>query len=170
MMRCAASVATSVTVGATTTAYAAGALVPYASASGASVSFGSGVSVALSGAPDNGDVFTVRATGGGADDNRNMRALGALQLKNIFDGGNTNFQSSYAELVSFIGNKTREVEVSGQAGDALLAQARQAQQEVSGVNLDEEATNLLRYQQAYQAAAKMMQIAKEMFDLLASLG
>lgn len=165
-----ASVATSVTVGATTTAYAAGALVPYASASGASVSFGSGVSVALSGAPDNGDVFTVRATGGGADDNRNMRALGALQLKNIFDGGNTNFQSSYAELVSFIGNKTREVEVSGQAGEALLAQARQAQQEVSGVNLDEEATNLLRYQQAYQAAGKVMQIASTLFDTLLALG
>ncbi|MDP3668518.1 MAG: flagellar hook-associated protein FlgK [Telluria sp.] len=166
----AASEATSVTVGATTTAYAAGALIPYAAASGASVAFGSGVSVALSGAPDNGDVFTVRATGAGADDNRNMRALGALQLKNILDGGNTNFQSSYAELVSFIGNKTREVEVNGQAGDALLAQARQAQQEVSGVNLDEEATNLLRYQQAYQAAGKVMQIASTLFDTLLALG
>ncbi len=52
----------------------------------------------------------------------------------------------------------------------MLAEVTQSLQNESGVNLDEEATNLLRYQQAYQAAAKLMQIASEMFDMLLTLG
>ncbi len=103
-------------------------------------------------------------------DNRNMRALGALQAKPILDGSTATYQGAYAELVSYVGNKTREVQVNGQAGEALLAQATASQQQVSGVNLDEEATNLLKYQQAYQAAGKVMQIASTLFDALLGLG
>lgn len=165
-----APVPVTVTVGGVATDYAAGAAIPYAAASGASVDIGNAVTVALSGTPDVGDVFTISRTATGADDNRNMRALGALQTQGIFNGGNTTLQATYAELVSFVGNKTREVQVSGKASDALLVQARNAQQEVSGVNLDEEATNLIRYQQAYQAAGKVMQIASQMFDTLIALG
>jgi flagellar hook-associated protein 1 FlgK len=73
-------------------------------------------------------------------------------------------------MVSYVGNKTREVQVNGSASEALLAQAREAQQDVSGVNLDEEAANLLKYQQAYQASGKVMQIASTLFDTLLSLG
>jgi flagellar hook-associated protein 1 FlgK len=72
--------------------------------------------------------------------------------------------------VSQIGNKTRELEVTTSAADKLLTEARTALENESGVNLDEEAANLLRYQQAYQAAAKIMQIAKEMFDMLLTIG
>jgi flagellar hook-associated protein 1 FlgK len=68
-----------------------------------------------------------------------------------------------------VGNKTREVQVNAKAGEALLAQATGAAQNVSGVNLDEEATNLLKYQQAYQAAGKVMQIAGTIFDTLLSI-
>jgi flagellar hook-associated protein 1 FlgK len=60
--------------------------------------------------------------------------------------------------------------VTTKAETNLLAQALKAQQSESGVNLDEEAANLLRYQQAYQAAGKLMQIASQLFDALLALG
>ena len=157
-----------VTSNGVSTTYVAGTPdIPYLD--GATYSFG-GTNVVISGAPVDGDVFKVAPNVGGVGDNRNMRELGALQTKNIMDGSSATFQSSYAELVSFVGNKTREAQVNGQSSDALLSQATSAQQSVSGVNLDEEASNLLRYQQAYQAAGKVMQIASTLFDTLLSLG
>jgi flagellar hook-associated protein 1 FlgK len=72
--------------------------------------------------------------------------------------------------VSAVGNQTRESEVSAKAQDSLVSEARQAQQALSGVNLDEEAANLLRYQQAYQASGKMLQIASSLFQDILDLG
>lgn len=153
--------------GVPTTYTAPAAAVPYNA--GASYRFG-GISVSLSGQPGNNDTFAIAPNSGGVGDNRNARLLGNLQSKNILDGGSATYQSAYAEMVSFVGNKTREAQVNGAASDALLAQASAAQQNVSGVNLDEEASNLLKYQQAYQAAGKVMQIASSLFDTLLSLG
>jgi flagellar hook-associated protein 1 FlgK len=62
------------------------------------------------------------------------------------------------------------VQVNGQASTSLLTQATASQQQVSGVNLDEEATNLLKYQQAYQAAGKLMQIASTLFASVLAIG
>jgi flagellar hook-associated protein 1 FlgK len=150
------------------TVYPAG-TTPIPFTAGASYAFG-GVSVTLAGAPAEGDSFTVGPNLAGAGDNRNMNLLAKIQTSNIMEGGKASLQSSYAELVSYVGNKTREVQVNSDAGDALLKQATDAQQNVSGVNLDEEAANLLRYQQAYQAAGKVMQMASSLFDVLLSLG
>ena len=136
---------------------------------GATYTFG-GVSVTMSGTPGNGDTFTIASNVGGVGDTRNIGLLGDLQTKNIFNNGSATLQSSYAQLVSTVGNKTREVQVNGQAAEALLAQTKTAAQDVSGVNLDEEATNLIKYQQAYQAAGKVMQIAGTIFDTLLSIG
>jgi flagellar hook-associated protein 1 FlgK len=141
--------------------------VPYV-AGGATYTVG-GVSFTISAGMQDQDKFTISGTTGGGDV-RNANLLGALQSTNIFDGKNATYQSSYAKLVSFVGNKARESQVNGEASDSLLAQATSAQQSVSGVNLDEEATNLLRYQQAYQAAGKVMQIASTIFDTLLSIG
>jgi len=129
----------------------------------------SGISVTLTGAPGNGDQFTISANGGGVGDTRNIAALGDLQTKNIFNNNTSTLQSSYAQIVSEVGNKTREVEMNAKAGNALLAQAQGAQSDVAGVNLDEEATNLIKYQQAYQASSKVMQIAGTIFDTLLSI-
>jgi flagellar hook-associated protein 1 FlgK len=137
--------------------------------SGATYTFG-GVSVTLTGAPANGDTFRIADNSAGTGDTRNIALLGELQTKNIFNNGSATMQSSYAQLVSTVGNKTREVEVNAKAGNALLAQATGAALDVSGVNLDEEATNLIKYQQAYQAAGKVMQIASTIFDTLLSIG
>ena len=154
-------------VGGVTTVYPAGtATIPYAP--DAKYSFG-GVDVSFKGLPENQDKFTIGNNVGGSGDNRNIRALAALQTTNILDGGKATFQTAYAETVSFVGNKTREVQVAGQAGVARLAQAVNSQQSVSGVNLDEEAANLIKYQQAYQAAGKVMQIAGTLFDTLLSI-
>jgi flagellar hook-associated protein 1 FlgK len=156
-----------VTANGTTTTYSAGTPVPYTA--GATVTFG-GASFTLSGEPANGDTFTVGQNLNGTGDNRNMLLLGALQSSNTLADGTTNYNGAYSQLVSLIGNKTHELQVTQAAEKQLLNQALQAQQSESGVNLDEEATNLLRYQQAYQAAGKVMQTVSDMFDVLISLG
>jgi flagellar hook-associated protein 1 FlgK len=107
---------------------------------------------------------------GGVADNRNALLLGALQTKNTMFGGTATYQSAYSTLVAEVGNKTREVEISGKAQQSMLEQAETARAQLSGVNLDEEAANLLRYQQAYQAAAKMMDVASSLFDEILALG
>jgi flagellar hook-associated protein 1 FlgK len=156
-----------VTNGGTSTVYAAGTPVPYTS--GATISFG-GLSFTLSGIPADGDTFTITPSVSGVGDNRNALLLGALQTANTLGNGTANYQSAYSQIVSQIGNKTRELEVTSSAAGKLLTEATTSLQNESGVNLDEEATNLLRYQQAYQAAGKVMQIASDMFNVLLSLG
>ncbi len=156
----------SMTLNGTTTTHTGGSA-PFKA--NASYSF-SGVNVTMSGVPQNGDTFSINANVAGTADTRNVQALGALQTKNIFNGGSATYQSAFAQTVSAVGNKTREVQVNASAGDALLKQVRGAASDVSGVNLDEEATNLLKYQQAYQAAGKVMQIANTIFDTLLSIG
>jgi flagellar hook-associated protein 1 FlgK len=123
----------------------------------------------LTGTPGAGDVFTIGPNNSGIADNRNALLLGGLQARNTLAGGTATYQSAYGQLVSQIGNKTRELEVTSKAQANLVAQTEQAQQSLSGVNLDEEAANLLRYQQAYQASGKVMQIAASLFETLLNL-
>lgn len=151
----------------TLTTFAPGAPVPYAA--GAKLSF-NGITFSLSGAPANGDQFTLQQNTGGIGDNRNALLLAALQSRQILSNGTLNFTEAYSQLVSDTGSKTRELEVASGVQGRLLEEANLSQQSFSGVNLDEEASRLLRYQQAYQASAKVMQIASEMFDTLLSIG
>jgi len=152
-----------------TTATVLAASVVYNPAAGATLTY-NGWTMQISGTPATGDTFTVGTNAGGVADNRNALLLAGLQTQNTLVGGTTTYQGAYSQLVSFVGNKTREVEVTAKAQTNLLSQVKQAQQSISGVNLDEEAANLLRYQQAYQAAGKMMQIASTLFDTLLRLG
>jgi len=158
--------AVDVTVNGTTTSYPAGTPVPYTS--GAKMSF-QGIEIDITGNPANNDKFTI-SPGSGVGDARNGVLLAGLQTKNILDDGHATFQASYAQMVNFVGNKTREVQIAGAAADTTVQQAQAARDSVSGVNLDEEASNLLRYQQAYQASGKVIQVASELFDTLLSLG
>lgn len=129
-----------------------------------------GWTVDIAGIVSAGDSFSVTRNSGGVSDNRNALLLAGLQTQSTLAGGTTTYQGAYSQLVSFVGNKTREIEVTAKAQDNLVLQTQQAQQAMSGVNLDEEAANLMRYQQAYQAAGKMMQISGSLFDILLSLG
>ncbi len=157
----------SVTANGTTTVYAPGTPVPYTP--GATIAFG-GITFAIAGAPANGDTFKVSANSNGVGDNRNALLLGKLQTIGTLDGGTTNFQGAYSQLVSTVGNKAHELQATSSAAASLLEQSVASQQSESGVNLDEEAANLLRYQQAYQAAGKLIQTASTLFGVLLSLG
>lgn len=161
-----------VTFGATSTTYPAGSPVTYTS--GATISVG-GLSFAISGTPSNGDQFTITPnSSNGPGDNRNGLLLAGLQsestIPSIGSNSKISYSSAFSQLVNNVGNKTRELKVTGASEAKVLEQATAAVQSESGVNLDEEATNLLRYQQAYQAAGKMMQIASQLFDVLLQLG
>jgi len=154
-----------VTVAGIPTVYPPGSPITYTS--GATIAVG-GLSFIISGTPADGDKFTISS--GGPGDNRNGLELADLQNQSILNNSSTSYSSAYSELVSGVGNKTREMNIISTAEAKVLEQATTAMQSESGVNLDEEATNLLRYQQAYQAAGKMMQIASQLFDTLLQLG
>lgn len=129
-----------------------------------------GVTVTISGKPGAGDVFSLEANTAGVADSRNAVALGALQQARTLVGGGASYQSAYAQLVSEIGANTREVQVTSEAQAKVLERTQDAQGALSGVNLDEEGANLIRYQQAYQASGKVMEIASRLFDEILGLG
>lgn len=129
-----------------------------------------GFTFQMSGLPRNGDTFTIAPNSSGQGDNRNLLALGALQNAGTLAAGSTGFQGAYAQMVASIGAQAREVQVNQTAQKVLLSRVEESQQSLSGVNLDEEAANLLRYQQAYQAAGKMIELASRLFDTLLQIG
>lgn len=137
--------------------------------SGADISY-NGWTLQITGTPFVGDTFNVAQNTNATGDNRNALLMAGLQVQNLLENGTTSFQGAYGQLVGEVGSKTHELDVTSQAQTNILAQTVASQQAISGVNLDEEAANLLRYQHAYQAAAKAMQIANTMFDSLISLG
>jgi flagellar hook-associated protein 1 FlgK len=148
------------------TTYIAGAAIPYTE--GATITY-QGTSFVISGALQNTDVFNVKLNPSGVGDNRNALLLSGLQTQNLLVGNSTSFQGTYGQFVSLVGNKAHELEITNVAETKLLSLAVDTQQSISGVNLDEEAANLLRYQEAYQAAGKLMQIASKLFDALLQL-
>jgi flagellar hook-associated protein 1 FlgK len=134
----------------------------YNPSTGASLSF-NGWSAKITGNPVAGDTFGIGPNVSGTTDDRNALALAKLQTTSTMGLGTTSYEGSYAQLVSLVGNKASELQVASTAQNALVTQTQSAQQSVSGVNLDEEAANLIRFQQAYQAAGKMMQISNTLF-------
>jgi len=122
-----------------------------------------GWSVQITGTPAAGDVFTIGPNTAGVADNRNALLLAGLQTVNTVANGTANYQSAYSLIVSSIGNRANDIKVQSTAQTALVQQTTAAQQSLSGVNLDEEAANLIRFQQAYQANGKVIQIASTLF-------
>lgn len=165
-----------VTSGASSVTYVTPSSIPYtpgatiAINSTAAAPAWSGVSVVLDGNPVNGDTFSLTGNITGVEDGRNVVKLGNLQTQNTVLGASATFQDNYAGFVNDIGNKTAAAEISSMAQTSLLSQAVAARESVSGVNRDEEAAKLIEYQQAYQASAKVLEIASNLFDTLLSLG
>lgn len=125
-----------------------------------------GVQFSLSGQPADGDQFVVENNSNAVGDNRNILQLGKLADSAIMDGGSATLQELYSGLVSDVGTATSSANTNRDAQDSVLNQAKAAQDAVSGVNLDEEAANLLQYQKAYQASAQAISIANTLFDSL----
>ncbi len=125
-----------------------------------------GWSVQLDGAPALGDRFTVTPNTGAQGDNRNALALGKVSNLGVLDGGVTTTGRAYSQLVSQAGSAGAVAQDDLTAQNAVLTQASASQQGVSGVNLDEEAANLVRFQQAYQASAQVISTANILFNAL----
>lgn len=133
--------------------------------SGSAISF-NGWQFNLSGAPEIGDEFTVEGNAGASGDNRNILALGDLQIANGLTNNTESYQDAFSRLVANIGVTTQRSDQSMIAQSSLLQQSEAQKSSISGVNLDEEAANLMRYQQAYNASAKVMTTANTMFQTL----
>ena len=135
---------------------------------GMSLSY-NGWNATLNGTPQSGDVFSVGTNVNGTGDNGNMLALGAVSDTRILGGGTLSASDAYAQVVSDVGSSARAAATGSKAQDVVLANAQAAQQQLSGVNLDEEAANLLKYQQAYQAASRVIATANSLFDDILSI-
>ncbi|MBA0167918.1 flagellar hook-associated protein FlgK [Pectobacterium sp. CFBP8739] len=102
---------------------------------------------------------------GGVSDNTNAKALLALQNEKIV-GGKASVSGGYASIVGAIGNQTSTLKINNTSQQNVVKQLTAEQQSVSGVNLDEEYGDLMRYQQYYMANAQVIKTAQSIFDAL----
>ena len=123
-----------------------------------------GFELQLSGVPAAGDRFSVVRTAYPASSNGNALALAALRDA-AFVGGET-VSNAYASLMAEVGVQVQGARGAAEISAATARRAAERASEVSGVNLDEEAARLLQYQQSYQAAARVLQVAQSVFDTL----
>ncbi|MEM6512666.1 MAG: flagellar hook-associated protein FlgK [Pseudomonadota bacterium] len=123
-----------------------------------------GSEVSITGIPNPGDIFTISSNVGATGDNANGLLMGDVQSVDILDGGIISINENYGRLVSDIGSTTNQVVAGLEAGRAVQRNAELNVESVSGVNLDEEAARLVQYQQAYQASARVINVAASLFD------
>ncbi len=126
------------------------------------------VNLTLQGTPAAGDRLVIADNAGATGDNRNALALAALRNSPLFNGGTATPGEAYGRLVSGLGAKTESAGLALEAQETLLRRAQEARDATSGVNLDEEAADLLRFQQAYEASAQVIAAANRMFQTLIS--
>ncbi|WP_339502170.1 flagellar hook-associated protein FlgK [Pseudomonas silesiensis] len=142
--------------------------VPYTDGSGAAKTFG--VAMTVSGSPARDDSFNIAMTAPGSTDNRNTQALLGLQTKATVGATTTSpgisLTDAYGGLVSSVGSKTKQGQMDATATGAILTQARDSRDSLSGVDLDEETGNLIKYQQYYSASSQIIKSAQEIFSTL----
>lgn len=119
--------------------------------------------------PSDGDVFTLSSNAGGVGDNRNAIGLIALSQNKTMDNGTSTFSEVFNKEVASTGAKTHQAEMNKETSESLEKQALARRDAMSGVNLDEEAANLLKFQQAYQAAAQIISISTNLFSSIIQL-
>lgn len=135
--------------------------------SGTPITF-DGWSLTLTGTPAAGDSFAVAKNSDGLSDNSNALDLAALADQGVLDGGKTSVVRSYADLTNQIGTAGSAASSNLSTQTSLYNQAVSEQQSAAGVNLDEEAASLIKYQQAYQASAQVISTAQTLFTSLIS--
>ena len=136
---------------------------------------GYGFDFNITGIPQTGDNFTIEYNTGGFNDNRNGLEIAKLQTAETMRryavatpnaDNSVSFNEAYGTMVSFVGDKTAQARNSQAAAEALYAQTQQLKESLSGVSLDEEAANLVRFQQSYAAASKIISTSQTIFDTL----
>ena len=120
----------------------------------------------ISGTPASGDQFIIENNSNADGDNRNANKLAALQASSILLNGTASYQDSYGQIIAEVGTATRQTEISKEALGTLLEQATEIRDSRSGVNLEEEAGNMLKFQQAFQASAQLVVVANTIFQSL----
>jgi flagellar hook-associated protein 1 FlgK len=129
------------------------------------------IGFSVRGLPSDGDSFTLEHNDGASGDNGNALLLADLQGAGVLDGGSVSFAEGYHLTVSDIASRTRSYEQASTTQSELLKRAEDSRSSYSGVNLDEEAANIMRYQQSYQASARVIAVANDLFQtLLRSFG
>ena len=126
-----------------------------------------GAQITLSSAPQPGDSFVVDGNKDGLGSNQNALAMANLAKQKVANG--MTIADNYIGQVNTVGNVSQQATISKQALTVVNNQAIAARDAVSGVNLDTEAASLIKYQQAYQAAAKALQIAGQLFDTIVQM-
>ena len=138
--------------------------------SGSPISF-AGQQLTLTGAPAANDTFTVSPATANTGDNSNMLAMIGGMTSNSLDGGTTSVGGAANNLVSQVGVLTQAAQNNAAAQKTVNQEATTAQSNATGVNLDQEAANMLRFQQAYQAMAQAISTSNKVFNsLLTAVG
>ena len=122
-----------------------------------------GLQMSFSSPPKVGDIYELDGNKDGTGNNENMLVIAALENKRISNNGKS-IGASYIDHVNDMGNIARQAAIAKTALTVVHDQAVATRDQVSGVSLDNEAADLIRYQQAYQAAAKILQISSQLFD------
>ncbi len=125
-----------------------------------------GYQVVIKGEPEAGDTFTVGFNSDATNDNRNALRFAALETGGTIDEGSLSFSEAYGRLVEVVGTKSSLSRINTAASEGLLQQTQTLRDSVSGVNLDEEAANLILYEQVYNANARVISVARDIFDTL----
>ncbi|MFM2289048.1 MAG: hypothetical protein RL684_2191 [Pseudomonadota bacterium] len=133
--------------------------------SGQPIAF-NGLQVAVSGAPASGDSFSIKDNAGGTGDNRNALAMASVLGTPYLNGGTASLGDVLGRMIGDIGVQTSQALSGRDAQQVMLQDANSAVSNLSGVNLDEEAANLVKFQQAYQAAAKVIAVSNSLFQSL----
>ncbi len=124
--------------------------------------------VALTGTPKSGDVFTIDNNRDGFGSNDNLLRLIEVESAKVL-GNDETLHDAYLGLLNQAGSTARQAQVTQEALQVVYEQANEARDQVAGVNLDEEAANLIRFQQSYQASARLLQTANQLFDAILRL-
>ena len=125
-----------------------------------------GFQIDIKGEPSAGDLFSIGYNTDGFSDNRNALSMANLETSGTVGGGVSTYNEAYSRLVEEVGTFTNKARLDTEASRALLAQSEASWNELSGVNLDEEAGKLIQYQSAYNASAQVISVARELFDTL----
>jgi flagellar hook-associated protein 1 len=130
-----------------------------------------GYQVTVGGQPKAGDIFTVDFNNDSKNDNRNALAMTALETNATMQNNSMSFSQGYGRLVEEVGTKSNLSQINTDASKSLLEQTKTMRDGISSVNMDEEAANLIQFQQLYTANARVITVAKDLFDtLLRSMG
>jgi flagellar hook-associated protein 1 len=122
--------------------------------------------VAISGAPATGDSFTIRNNAGAVGDNRNAFALADAMRAGVIEGGTVSVATAIERMTGELGLATHAAQLNRDAESAVHESDLALRDSISGVNLDEEAANMMRFQQAYAASAQIISVANSLFDTL----